>query len=51
MRIAEQQLSGCGREPKGADGSRGGLMESTRWIEGDARMAERAQALPHVRQG
>lgn len=39
------------RQPKGADGVRGGLKESTRWIEGYERVVERAQALPEVRQG
>jgi hypothetical protein len=38
------------RESKGADGLGGGLKESTRWIEGYERVAERAQALPQVRQ-
>lgn len=38
------------RESKGPQGSRGGIKESTRWIEGYERVAERAQALPQVRQ-
>lgn len=38
------------REPKEADGLRGGLKESQRWIEGYERVAERALALPEVRQ-
>jgi hypothetical protein len=38
------------RQPKGADGVRGGLKESTRWIEGYERVVERAQELPEVRQ-
>lgn len=38
------------REAKDAQGARGGLKESTRWIEGYERVAERAQALPQVRQ-
>lgn len=38
------------REPKAADGKRGGIKESERWIEGYERVAERAQALPEVRQ-
>lgn len=38
------------REPKGSRGERGGLKESLRWIEGYERVAERAQAMPQVRQ-
>ncbi|WP_415661396.1 IS4 family transposase [Roseateles sp.] len=38
------------REAKGKDGKRGGIVESTRWIEGYERVAERALALPQVRQ-
>jgi IS4 transposase len=38
------------RQLKDADGVRGGLKESARWIEGYERVAERAQALPEVRQ-
>jgi hypothetical protein len=38
------------REAKGSDGRRGGIQESQRWIEGYERVAERAQALPQVRQ-
>ena len=38
------------REPRGADGKRAGVLESTRWIEGYERVAERAQAMPQVRQ-
>ena len=38
------------REPKGDDGQRPGIKESLRWIEGYERVAERAQALPEVRQ-
>ncbi len=38
------------RKPKNADGARGGLKESARWIEGYERVAERAQELPEVRQ-
>lgn len=37
------------REPKDASGVRGGLKESVRWIEGYARVAERAPALPETR--
>ena len=38
------------REPRDAQGVRGGPKESTRWVEGYERVAERAQALPQVRQ-
>ena len=38
------------REPKGSSGKRAGIKESLRWIEGYERVAERAQALPEVRQ-
>lgn len=38
------------RQPKAADGHRGGIKESERWIEGYERVAERAQELPQVRQ-
>ncbi len=38
------------REAKQADGTRAGVLESTRWIEGYERVAERAMALPQVRQ-
>ena len=38
------------REPRDAQGMRGGPKESTRWVEGYERVAERAQALPQVRQ-
>lgn len=38
------------REPKGADGTRAGLKESRRWIEGYERVAERALELPQTRQ-
>ena len=37
------------REARGADGQRGGLSESTRWLESYARLAERAAALPATR--
>ncbi|WP_197386313.1 IS4 family transposase [Ralstonia pseudosolanacearum] len=37
------------REPREADGSRGGLKESVRWIEGYERVAEQAAQLPHTR--
>jgi len=37
------------REPKDADGKRGGIKESTRWIEGYERIAERAAELPGTR--
>ncbi|MEF9407000.1 IS4 family transposase, partial [Ralstonia solanacearum species complex bacterium KE055] len=37
------------REPREADGSRGGLKESVRWIEGYERVAEQAARLPHTR--
>ena len=38
------------REPKGSNGQRPGIKESLRWIEGYERVAERATALPEVRQ-
>jgi len=38
------------REPRDADGVRGGIKESERWIEGYERVAERALELPQVRQ-
>ena len=38
------------REAKGADGKRAGVLESTRWVEGYERVAERARAMPQVRQ-
>ncbi|MEO5607997.1 MAG: IS4 family transposase [Polaromonas sp.] len=38
------------REPKDSSGKRPGIKESLRWIEGYERVAERAQALPEVRQ-
>lgn len=38
------------RERKDRQGKRGGITESQRWIEGYERVAERAQALPEVRQ-
>ena len=37
------------REPKAADGTRPGLKESMRWIEGYERLAELAPALPETR--
>ncbi|HXV09098.1 MAG TPA: IS4 family transposase [Burkholderiales bacterium] len=37
------------REPKGPDGTRGGISESVRWIEGYERIAEQAAALPATR--
>ena len=37
------------REPKEAQGHRGGLKESQRWIEGYERIAERAWSLPQTR--
>ena len=37
------------REPKDAQGQRGGLLESTRWIEGYLRIAELAGRLPDTR--
>lgn len=39
----------CAREPKNAQGKRGGLKESLRWIEGYERVAETALNLPHTR--
>ena len=39
-----------GRQPKGSNGQRPGIKESLRWIEGYERVAERAAALPEVRQ-
>ena len=38
------------REPKDGHGHRPGMKESLRWIEGYERVAERATALPEVRQ-
>ncbi len=38
------------REPKDGNGKRPGIKESLRWIEGYERVAERAKALPEVRQ-
>ena len=37
------------RQAKAADGSRGGLLESVRWVEGYERLAERAAELPATR--
>lgn len=37
------------REPKGADGTRPGVSESTRWIEGYERVAETAARMPGTR--
>ncbi|WP_425219326.1 IS4 family transposase (plasmid) [Ralstonia solanacearum] len=37
------------REPKDADGERGGIKESARWIEGYERVAELGAALPGTR--
>ena len=37
------------REPKGADGTRPGISESTRWIEGYERVAETAANMPGTR--
>jgi Transposase Tn5 dimerisation domain/Transposase DNA-binding len=37
------------REPKDDDGERGGIKESTRWIEGYERVAELASELPQTR--
>ncbi len=37
------------REPKDAQGKRGGMKESRRWIEGYGRVAETASSLPHTR--
>ncbi len=37
------------REPKDAEGPRGGVLESTRWVEGYERMAELASELPQTR--
>lgn len=37
------------REPKGADGIRPGVSESTRWIEGYERVAETAAKMPQTR--
>ena len=37
------------REERDADGQRGGISESTRWIESYERLAERAPALPATR--
>lgn len=38
------------RQARGAEGQRGGVLESTRWIKGKERVAERARALLQVRQ-
>lgn len=38
------------REPRDGDGHRPGIKESTRWIEGYERVAERARELPQTRQ-
>ena len=37
------------REPKDASGQRGGLLESTRWMEGYTRVAELAATVPNTR--
>ena len=37
------------REPKQADGTRGGVLESVRWLESYERMAEQARELPATR--
>jgi hypothetical protein len=37
------------REPKDAEGHRAGVLESTRWVEGYERVAERAAELPQTR--
>ena len=37
------------REPKDAQGQRGGVLESTRWTEGYTRIAELAASLPDTR--
>jgi hypothetical protein len=37
------------REPKDAQGNRGGIVEGVRWIEGYERLAERAPQLPATR--
>ena len=37
------------REPRGADGQRGGICESVRWIESYERLAERAAEIPETR--
>ena len=37
------------REPKDAVGTRGGLLESSRWTEGYSRIAELAARLPDTR--
>lgn len=37
------------REPKNADGVRGGIKESTRWVEGYERVAEQAAGMPTTR--
>jgi len=37
------------RQPKAADGTRPGLCESQRWIEGYERVAESAAQMPHTR--
>ena len=38
------------RKPKNGNGTRPGIKESLRWIKGYERVAERAKALPEVRQ-
>ena len=43
-------MRGCGRrEPRNAQGERGGITESVRWIEDYERLAERALELPFTR--
>ena len=37
------------REPKDKDGSRPGIKQSVRWVEGYERLAEMAQQLPGTR--
>lgn len=37
------------REPKSAQGQRGGITERLRWLEGDERVAEVASNPPHTR--
>ena len=37
------------REPKDADGCRGGIVESSRWLDGYERVAEQALGLPDTR--
>jgi len=38
-----------GARPKDADGNRGGIVESTRWLDGYERVAEQALGLPDTR--